>query len=243
MRWVYLSPHLDDAILSCGGIIFEQGQAGVPVEIWNLMSGIPSANLPLSDLARSVHASTGFDSAKKTMDCRLAEDRLAARRVDAFPRYFDFLDSIYRRDENGSPLYTNDIFGPPHPADNTLITQIASLLRENLQADDILVCPLTIGNHPDHVILRRAAEKIEHPLYYYADIPYAIWFPEQLAEVTGNLSVEAYPVSEEGLRFWQEAVVAYASQIAVLFLGEEMMRNGIKSYWRATRGIRLWKIP
>jgi LmbE family N-acetylglucosaminyl deacetylase len=33
MRWIYLSPHFDDAVLSCGGLIFDQAQAGTPVEI------------------------------------------------------------------------------------------------------------------------------------------------------------------------------------------------------------------
>ena len=29
MRWIYLSPHLDDAVLSCGGLIFEQSRQGL----------------------------------------------------------------------------------------------------------------------------------------------------------------------------------------------------------------------
>jgi hypothetical protein len=41
MRWIYISPHLDDAALSAGGLIHEQTQAGLPVEIWTLMSGFP----------------------------------------------------------------------------------------------------------------------------------------------------------------------------------------------------------
>ncbi|MCE7860069.1 MAG: PIG-L family deacetylase, partial [Chloroflexi bacterium CFX2] len=30
MRWIYLSPHLDDAALSAGGWIFDQTRAGIP---------------------------------------------------------------------------------------------------------------------------------------------------------------------------------------------------------------------
>src|SRR5690606_25674008 len=41
MRWIYLSPHLDDAALSAGGWIYDQVQAGNSVEIWNLMCGLP----------------------------------------------------------------------------------------------------------------------------------------------------------------------------------------------------------
>ena len=240
-RWIYLSPHLDDAVLSCGGIIDSQRKAGIPVEIWNWMSGIPSDDMPLSDLARSVHAEWGLASAKEAVDARLAEDRLATHRVDALPRYFDFLDCIYRHDEKGAALYTEDIFVPPHPVDALLIDEIAAVMKENIRPDNILVCPLTIGNHPDHVIVRRAAEKTGHPLLYYADIPYALWYPEQLAEVTEGLVAEFHPVSERGLRVWQGASSAYASQLDVLFGGEEMMKNALKLNWRVKRSIPLFR--
>ena len=240
-RWVYLSPHLDDAVLSCGGIIFEQRKAGISVEIWNWMSGIPPGNAPLSDLARSVHSEWGLVSAKEVLSLRLAEDRLAALRVDASPRYFDFLDCIYRRDENGTALYDEDIFTPPHPADRVLVDKIAALIKENLRPNDILISPLTIGNHPDHVIIRRAAEKTGHPLLYYADMPYMLRHPEQLAEMMANLSAEVYPVTEEGLLVWQEAASAYASQLTVLFGGEVMMKNALKSNWQTRRSIALFK--
>ncbi len=243
MRYIYLSPHLDDAVLSCGGIILSQRKAGIPVEIWNWMCGIPADDLPLSELARSVHAEWELDSVKEVYATRLAEDRLAASRVDASLRYFDFLDCIYRRADDGTVLYPDEIFVPPHPADDHLVDEIAALIRENLQSDDVLVSPLGIGNHPDHAIVRRAAEQTGYPLRYYADIPYTIWHPEQAAEITDILSAEIVAVSEGELASWQEAVAAYGSQLTVLFGGEEMMKDAIKSYWRAQRGIPLFAQP
>jgi len=53
------------------------------------MSGIPPADMPLPDLARSVHAGWALDSVKKVYAVRLAEDRQAAARVDAQTRNFD----------------------------------------------------------------------------------------------------------------------------------------------------------
>ena len=241
MRKIYLSPHLDDAILSCGGIIFEDRKAGIFVEIWNFMSDIPAPDAPLSALAQSVHAEWGLDTAKEVMELRLAEDRSSASRVDALPRYFNFLDCIYRVGEKGTALYTKDIFVPPHPADVNLVNEIAETIKENLQPDDILICPLTIGNHPDHVLVRRAAEKVQHSLYYYADIPYALWYAEKLAEMTRSLVGESHSVSDQGLHIWQEAVSAYASQLEVLFGGEEMMRRALKLNWRASRSIQLFR--
>ena len=39
MHWIYLSPHFDDAVLSCGGMIWEQVHSGETVEIWTLCAG------------------------------------------------------------------------------------------------------------------------------------------------------------------------------------------------------------
>jgi len=245
MRWIYLSPHLDDAILSCGGLISQQINSGIAVEIWNLMSGIPSPESPLSDLARSVQADWGTVTAKETLTMRLSEDRLAAHRVGALPRYFDFLDCIYRRGADGEALYIEDLFAeeilaPPHPVDDALINGIASVLQENLLEGDVLVCPLTVGNHPDHVIVRQAAKKTGHSLFFYADIPYALEHPGQLAKMTENLDASNYSISEDEMQIWQEAISAYKSQNIVLFGGEEMMKEAIRHYWSATQSIHIY---
>ena len=241
MRYIYLSPHFDDAVLSCGGIILNQRKADIPVEIWNWMCGIPADDLPLSKLARSVHAEWELDSVKDVYAVRLAEDRLAASRVAAQTRNFNFLDCIYRRADDGTVLYPDEIFVPPHVNDNALVSEIAARINGNLRPGDVLVSPLSIGNHPDHVIVRRAAEQTGHPLHYYADIPYTIWHPAQFAEHTAGFVSEFMPVSKEELAGWQGAVAAYASQMAPLFLNEEMMRRAIQHYWEPEQGTQLFR--
>ena len=55
MRWIYLSPHFDDAVLSCGGLIRAQSQEGLAVEIWTIFAGDPPPG-PLSEFALKIHA-------------------------------------------------------------------------------------------------------------------------------------------------------------------------------------------
>ena len=243
MRYIYLSPHLDDAVLSCGGIILSQRKAGIPVEIWNWMCGIPADDLPLSELAHSVHAEWELDSVKEVYAARLAEDRLAASRVDASVRYFNFLDCIYRRADDGTVLYPDEIFVPPHPADAHLVDEIAAAIRANLQPDDVLVSPLSVGDHPDHVIVRRAAEQTGYALLYYADIPYSIWHPDQFEQNIVDFSSELYSFSKGELEGWQEAVSAYEAPVDVLFGGKEMMRMALQGYWEPLQGIQLFTAP
>ena len=240
MRWIYLSPHLDDAILSCGGLIAQQRKAGMDVEIWNWVTNVPDDDIPLSALAERVHAGWAFDSAKEAFTARLEEDRQAAALVGARTRGFNYLDCIYRQADDGSFLYPDEIFVPVRGEDAPLVGEIAKLITHNVRENDILLCPLSIGKHPDHVLVRRAAEQTGHPLRYYADIPYTIWHAEQYTALTDALSADIFPVSQDELDVWMDAIMAYSSQISSLFLTEENMRASLREYWGRVQGINLF---
>ena len=110
MRTIYLSPHLDDAVLSAGGLIFEQTQAGMAVEIWSFMCGFPPKD-ELTDFAAVMHQLWGTGGARETVQTRREEDQRAAAIVGARVIHFDFLDCIYRRGKDGKGLYA-DVFVP-----------------------------------------------------------------------------------------------------------------------------------
>jgi LmbE family N-acetylglucosaminyl deacetylase len=242
MRWIYLSPHLDDAALSAGGLIYEQTQAGLPVEMWTFMCGMP-ADTEFSMLAQVLHYQWGFASAEETVRSRRAEDLQAARILGATARHFDFLDCIYRRGSDGTWLYSN-IYAPPHEDDADLPARIAAEIAPRLQPDDVLVCQLAVGSHVDHVLVRRAAELLRRPLLYVADIPYLQNNPADLAPKSAGMQEKVYAVSEAGLRSWQEAVLAYTSQISTLGSAldtPEKVRSFLEAYWQERRGIRLWE--
>jgi hypothetical protein len=57
--FIYLSPHLDDVTLSCGGLVWEQVQAGEQVEIWTICAGDPPPGA-LSPYAEELHHRWGY---------------------------------------------------------------------------------------------------------------------------------------------------------------------------------------
>jgi LmbE family N-acetylglucosaminyl deacetylase len=244
MRWIYLSTHLDDAVLSAGGLIYEQTRAGTPVEIWTFMAGTPS-DTEFSPFAQYLHAQWGFASAEEAVRFRREEDRQAAAIVGATVYHFDFLDCIYRRaSKNGDWLY-EDIFVDPHVEDGGLPQQIADAVSARLEPDDILVCQLGVGSHVDHVLVRQAAELLGRPLFYDIDVPYIFYKPEELEAKSAGMKETVYKITEAGLKSWQEAVLAYASQLPEL--GEAMetsdlARESIRSYWEEWGGIRLMEL-
>ena len=239
MRWIYLSPHLDDAALSAGGWIYDQTRAGTPVEIWTFMCGVPPTT-ELSPFAQVLHYRWGMSTAEEVVRGRKQEDANAAAILGATTHYFDFLDCIYRRGRNGEWLYF-DIFVDPLPEEADLPAQMAEAISARLQPDDKLVCQFGIGRHVDHIATRRAAELLGRPLHYVADIPYLFKTPEQLLPHTAGMKEEASRVSEAGLTAWQEAVAAYESQISSLFESVDEMREHIRSYSEKNGGIRFWK--
>ena len=170
MRWIYISPHLDDAVLSAGGFLYEQNQAGNPVEIWTIVCGYPPPG-ELTLRAQVEHFQWGTGTAEETINLRRAEDIKAASIVGAKSVHFDVPDCIYRRGPDGEPLYL-DIYAQPHEAESSLPDQIAQTIASRLKPDDQLICQLGVGGHVDHVIVRQAVEQLNHPVIYTADIPY-----------------------------------------------------------------------
>ena len=240
MRWIYLSPHLDDAVLSAGGLIYDQSKSGIPVEIWTFMCGFPPEG-EFSPFAQLQHYMWGFPSAQEAVQARREEDRRAAAIVGARPVHLDFLDCIYRRGSNGEWLY-DDISVPPHEQDSNLPSRIAEAIQSRARPDDILVCQLAIGSHVDHVLVRQGAEAAGLPLLYDIDIPYLFSKPDELHQKSAGMKGTVYPISEAGLRAWQEAVVEYTSQLPLF--GEfmytpEKAGEALRSYRAQQGGIRI----
>jgi LmbE family N-acetylglucosaminyl deacetylase len=243
MRWIYLSPHLDDAALSAGGLIFEQARSGIPVEIWTFMCGDPHLS-EVSPFAQRLHEQWGFADAEQTARERRLEDRHAAEILGASVVHFDFLDCIYRRGDDGNWLY-QDIAIPPRADDAGLPAQIAYAVTSRLQPDDVLVCQLSVGSHVDHVLMRQAAELLVRPLRYDVDVPYVFYKPHEFETKAAGMKESVYRITKAGFERWVEAVLAYKSQLPVLgdaLKTPDLARQSIRLYWEARQGIRLLEV-
>lgn len=239
MRYIYFSPHLDDAILSAGGLIYDQTQAGHSVEIWTFMCGLPDGT-ELTDFAKHLHELWGTNSAEETIRVRRAEDQKAAAMIGAKAVHFDFLDCIYRRGKDSQFLYPDTIIGS-NPAEADLPAQVAQTMIAWLKPDDFIITQLAVGGHVDHLVVRNAAELLHRSIEWIADIPYLLNDPDDLAPKTAGMKDSTQPVSEAELTVWQVAIEIYASQFSTLFDSPETMRQKISGYWAERKGIRFWK--
>jgi LmbE family N-acetylglucosaminyl deacetylase len=241
MRFIYISPHLDDAVLSAGGLIYEQTRAGMDVEIWTLLCGFPPVG-ELSPFAQVLHYQWGIPEAgaEEMLTARRAEDAKAASLIGAKTVHFDFLDCIYRRGKNGDWLYSNVFVSPHEDDDADLPARMAESISARLQPTDQLVCQLGLGSHLDHVLVRRAVELLQRSILYDADIPYLFKSPAELAPKTAAMKAKTHRITDSGVRAWQDAVSAYESQLSGLFDSSDVMRAQIQQYWSEYMGVRLW---
>ncbi|MCA9930443.1 MAG: PIG-L family deacetylase, partial [Anaerolineales bacterium] len=171
---IYLSPHLDDVALSCGGQIFQRTQRGERVLIVTITAGDVSETA-VSDYAHTLHTRWALQT--NPIVGRREEDKVACRILGAEFMHLDIPDCIYRTNvQTGAPFYVSDddIFGRVHPVDKAQVTDHLHQQLQQLPPARERFLPLSIGRHVDHQLTRSAAESVfSAPLFYYEDYPYA----------------------------------------------------------------------
>lgn len=250
---IYLSPHYDDASLSCGGAIHQQTQAEQPVLVITICAAPPKPGEPLSPFAQRLHAAWG--NPENVVAARQIEDQASLEVLGADYRRLDFTDCIYRgQPEQGQWYYNNDdqLFGQIHPAELALPIKMAEIVAEMVPAKEevTLYAPLTVGHHVDHQLVHAAAWRLRQQgwtVAFYEDYPYA----DPNYPLTRSMQAEPNPynleatlarqqtahlqpqlrfISEENLEAKMESVRAYASQLRMLFGGETEMQNYLRQY-------------
>jgi LmbE family N-acetylglucosaminyl deacetylase len=241
--WIFLSAHFDDVVLSAGGLVWELAQRGDRVEVWTISAGDPPADKPLSNYAQLLH---GFwDIGEDVPLMRSQEDAACCRVLGAGFRRYTVPDNIYRYHlGTDEPVIkeNEDQFKPLEPDESYLIPPVTDFIRKNLPETCELIAPLGIGSHRDHVLTRRAAERIGHPLWHYADYPYLIYGEHTLADwLPAHPETFSLEISPSGLKAWQDGFACHHSQIPLLWVDEEDMRASIERYLKAGYGFTLWK--
>jgi len=166
-----ISPHPDDAVLSCWTLLSAPGD----VQVINVFTAAPAATA--SPRVAWWDRLTGAVDGAARMAERLVEDEQALGLAGRASVNLGLLDGQYRR-------------GP------TSVAQIAEAVAGVIGRRARLVAPAGLGGVHDHELVRDAALRLErdgHEVAFYADLPHAIrfgWPPS----VTGEDPVEGVDV-------------------------------------------------
>ncbi len=248
-NWLYLSPHLDDVALSCGGQIAQHVCDGQSVLIVTVMAGDPPA-AGVSAYAQSLQ--DRWQLATDAAAGRRREDLAACAILGADARHWDVPDCIYRTDaQSGAPFYVSDeeIFGEVASGEAGLLASLVQRMA-TLPSHSRCVVPLTVGHHVDHQLVRLAAERCfgAGALDYYEEYPYA-QSEGAVAAVVGEAAeagksawqAQVLPLTPEALDTKIAAIRAHQSQLSTFFADERDLQAQVRGFTAAVGGERLWR--
>jgi LmbE family N-acetylglucosaminyl deacetylase len=263
---VYLAPHFDDAVLSCGGRLWRGQVEGRAQRVITVCAGVPDYRA-LPPYAAELHARWG--NPPHLVELRRAEDRAALARLGVLDVvHLGLLDCIYRLAPDHTPLYDSDaaLFGPFNPNETLLIASLVDAIGAYLPDTGActLYAPLCAGAHVDHQLVYAAAQRLSahgQQVVYYEDQPYAA--------LTGLQVAPHHPAGDRRLldlalagKDWQAETLAldaadlaakvasmayYRSQLSVLFGDEARMGRALHLYAAAVApegaayGERVWR--
>ncbi len=235
---LFLSPHLDDAVLSCGGTIHQLTQRGQDVTILTVMAGDPPDPLPASPIVRELHSR--WQAGETPVAVRRQEDSAAAQVLGAKVIHQSIPDCIYRT-VDGQPIYLDNpgLFGAVHPEDPAHSQLARMTLPPGIST---LYAPLGVGNHVDHQLVRDWALKIAHQqpavvLKFYEEYPYnddTIAIDSALSHFTVHLMPEYIALTAADIQAKIAAVRCHQSQISTFWADTQQMAHAIRAALQPT---------
>ena len=216
-----LSPHLDDAVLSCGSFL----HAHPSTTVVTVLAGAPDA---FHEGYNS--ETTGKPYAPDAIGVRRDEDRRAMDFLGATPIWLDLLDADYAA------------YRPPTDYGDVIKDEIGRVLDE-IRPKSVFA-PLGLM-HADHVAVSQACLElaVDSPFawYLYMDLPYGLanrrLSSRRVATISRHVRLVEFDsyVGEPGIK--QRAMSLYASQYAMT------RRNFRKKFDATMRGTeRYWRV-
>ena len=233
---VFLSPHLDDAVLSCAALM--RAMVGVaPVTVVTLFSA--AAPPPHTRAARTFlrQCSRGVGGARDAATLfaeRRAEDVAVLDGLGVRHVHLGHPDALFRRRRDPSgllrragtvlpeldhryPTFRFDIdLGRVSRGDAELrdevVEQVAAPAR-----DAAVFAPLGVGRHVDHLLGRSVGERLGAT--FYADFPYTVRDPAGEGAAARGLRPWTWDAGVDGK---PSVIAGYRTQVDALFPGGEI---------------------
>ncbi|MGF1552186.1 MAG: PIG-L deacetylase family protein [Paracoccaceae bacterium] len=215
-RALFLSPHLDDAAFSAGGLVIALARAGWEVTLATVFTR--SVEHP-TGFALECQTSKGIAPEVDYMALRRAEDRAACDALGARPLYMDYPEAPHRGYDSPDALFGERVDGDD--AAETLAPAFARLVDR--LGPDLVALPEGLGDHVDHRAVVEGWTGAERgtAVVRWRDLPYAARL-DRLAPAEACFLID--------LPGKLGACAAYDSQLYTQFGGEGGMRRLLTAF-------------
>lgn len=188
----FISPHLDDAVFSTCNLMINLINKGINVTVVNVFTQ-PSPP-PYTISVKKFLSVCGYKDSDLLFKARILEDAEVMKRLGAKVINLNFVDALWRRKgvkgilkttskiipelDYVYPIYRISIaFGIISKNDNGIYSQISEKFEEitkSSNAKNIIFCPVAVGKHVDHLIVRDVCNKKydQNKIVYWSDYPY-----------------------------------------------------------------------
>ena len=240
---VAVSPHLDDAVLSCGALL-EHLAPRCPVTVVTVFTAASPRPWPLP--ARKQMRIIGERDAERFYRQRQEEDSAVLADMGVGRVHLGFPDALFRRVGPGPGRLPGRPRRPSYPtfrfdaargriaaADARLTDEISVAIGAVAGGADarLVLAPLGVGRHVDHLITRAAIRDLTPRTFYYSDFPYSeTALPD--ADFIRRHRLVPHP-RLAGRAENADRIAGYRSQVGGLFAGG-IVPTRPEIYWAAS---------
>lgn len=249
-KFLFVSPHLDDAVYSAGGLISYLVSKKADVTVVNVFS---KAQEPSTVSAKKFMRDCGFDSAEKFFLARRNEDSKVAQFLKIKILNLGFTDALWRKKPRLGmlaeligkvipeiihvyPTYRFHIKnGKVASQDRDLSVKISEKIKQATRKDSNIqvFCPLAIGSHIDHIIVRNVISDLNLDTIYWADFPYLLDHDDQLEFIKLGKLIKL-PFSNFDKQLKIKLIKMYKTQLNAIF-SDNSLQVPAETYYYKTK--------
>lgn len=227
--FVFLSPHLDDAVFSCGLLLAKLRKLNKKVKVITIFSDCTSS--PKTPQSKLFLEQCGFVNGKKLFAERRLEDQLASKTLGFTPVHLNFIDAAWRLNDKNKPVYrSSDIqfSGKVSAYDTHLKPKIINKLKNVINPTEkcVVFAPFGEGGHVDHVLVRNIASEMFSGVFLWSDFPYNLHSKKN----NTNADIILYPKPSD-FKIKEISILAYKTQISSIFGDKKITKIPEKYYY------------
>ncbi|MFZ5438239.1 MAG: PIG-L family deacetylase [Patescibacteria group bacterium] len=220
---VFFSPHLDDAIFSCGGLINQLSQKKDKIAIVNIFTKAQDYKIQTEAIKNELKKAA-YQSAKQMFLTRKKHEKNIANKLKIDVFCLDFIDGLFRKNQKDQFIYDSyqRLFSGVISQDDQLLIKkiqekIFSFIINQTNKKTDLYLPIGHGGHVDHLIINHVFKNFNknhtNNLFFWHDIPYAnninhlikLEKPKKIISLNNNQAKQKKLLCQEYKKQYQDA--------------------------------------